>query len=139
MPNFGEYLKGLREKQRMSLRDVEKRTGVSNPYLGQIEQGNRPPPHPKILKKLAPAYDVPVEELIRAAGYLDEAQSHWSELDQLQWAVNTIQKDPEYEFGTRLDVGELKPDVMRFIVSMYEKTTGKKLLSRRWPNAVYHP
>lgn len=130
MPDFGEYLRVLRGKQRMSLRDVERRTGVSNAYLGQIEQGKRPPPHPNILKKLAPIYDVPVEELIRAAGYLDEAQSHWSELDQLQWAVNAIQKDPGYEFGTRLDVGELKPDVMRFIVQMYEKTTGKKLLSR---------
>jgi len=75
MPNFGEYLKGLREKQRMSLRDVERRTGVSNAYLGQIEQAKRPPPHPNILKKLASLYGVPVYELMAAAGYLDEAQS----------------------------------------------------------------
>ncbi len=75
MPGFGEYLKLLREKQRMSLRDVERRAGVSNAYLGQIEQGKRPPPHPNILKKLAPLYGVPVYELMAAAGYLDEAQS----------------------------------------------------------------
>jgi len=72
---FGEYLKMLREKQRMSLRDVERRTGVSNAYLGQIEQDKRPPPHPNILKKLASVYDVSVYELMTAAGYLDEAQS----------------------------------------------------------------
>ncbi len=70
---FGEYLKMLREKQRMSLRDVERRTGVSNVYVGQIEQAKRPPPHPNILKKLAPIYDVSVYELMTAAGYLDEA------------------------------------------------------------------
>jgi len=130
MPGFGEYLKLLRDKQRMSLRHVERRTGVSNAYLGQIEQGKRPPPHPSILKKLAPVYDVPVYELMRVAGYLDEAGSQGGEVDQLRWALNAIQKDPEYDFGTRLDVEGLTPDVMRFIVYMYEKTTGKKLLSR---------
>ena len=72
---FSEYLKSLREKQRMSLRDVEWRTGVSNAYLGQIEQAKRPAPHPNILKKIAPVYDVSVRELMAAAGYLDEAQS----------------------------------------------------------------
>lgn len=114
----------------MSLRDVERRTGVSNAYLGQIEQAKRPPPHPNILKKLALTYDVSVYELMRAAGYLDETESQWGEVDQLRWALNAIQKDPEYDFGTRLDVEGLTPDVMRFIVYMYEKTTGKKLLSR---------
>lgn len=130
MPVFGEYLKLLREKQRMSLRYVERRTGVSNAYLGQIEQGKRPPPHPNILKKLAPIYDVPIYELMRVAGYLGDAQNQCGEVNQLQWAIDAIQKDPEYDFGTRLDVEGLTPDVMRFIVYMYEKTTGKKLLSR---------
>ncbi len=75
---FSEYLKSLRGNQRMSLRDVERRTGVSNAYLGQIEQGKRPPPHPNILKKLAPIYDVSMYELMAAAGYLDEAQERSS-------------------------------------------------------------
>lgn len=129
MADFGEYLKALREKQRMSLRDVERECGVSNSYMGQIEQGKKPPPHPNILKKLAPVYHVPVYELMRAAGYLDEEQRQWSEMEQLRWAVNTIQLDPEYVFGVRLDVEELTPQVMRFIVQVYEKATGKKLLS----------
>ncbi|MBA7572722.1 hypothetical protein ES708_14508 [subsurface metagenome] len=72
---FGEYLKSLREKQRMSLRDAERQTGVSNVYLGQMEQAKRPPPHPNILKKLALGYGVSVHELMTAAGYLDEPQS----------------------------------------------------------------
>lgn len=129
MANFGEYLKALREKQRMSLRDVERECGVSNSYLGQIEQGRRPPPHPNILKKLAAFYHVSVYELMRAAGYLDEEQRQWSEMERLRWAVNAIQQDPEYVFGIRLDVEELTPQVMRFIVQVYEKATGKKLLS----------
>jgi len=129
MANFGEYLKALREKQRMSARDVERECGVSNSYVGQIEHGKRPPPHPNVLKKLAPLYHVSVYELMRAAGHLDEEQEQWSEMEQLRWAVNTIQVDPEYAFGARLNVEGLTPEVMRFIVQVYEKTTGKKLLS----------
>jgi len=130
MSHFGEYLRVLRGKQRMSLRDVERRTGVSNAYLGQIEQSKRPPPHPNILKKLAPIYDVSVDELMRVAGYLDEAQSLWDEVDRLRWAVDAIQRDREHAYGARLDVEGLTPEVMRFIVHMYEKATGKKLLSK---------
>jgi len=37
--NFSQFLKSLRERQRMSLRDVEKESGVSNAYIAQIERG----------------------------------------------------------------------------------------------------
>ena len=46
--NFGHFLKSLREKQRMSLRDAERESGVSNAYIAQIEKGDRPPPSPEI-------------------------------------------------------------------------------------------
>ena len=52
-PSFGEYLKSLREKQRMSLREAEKESGVSNAYIAQIERGDRPAPSPDILRKLS--------------------------------------------------------------------------------------
>jgi len=38
MENFGEYLKRLRLEQRLSLRDVEEKAGVSNSYIALIEQ-----------------------------------------------------------------------------------------------------
>ena len=37
---FGKYLKSLREKQRMSLREAERESGVSNAYIAQIERGD---------------------------------------------------------------------------------------------------
>ena len=58
--NFSQFLKSLRERQRMSLRDVEKESGVSNAYIAQIERGDRPAPSPEILRKLAKAYKVTV-------------------------------------------------------------------------------
>ena len=66
--NFGHFLKSLRERQRMSLRDVEKESGVSNAYIAQIERGDRPAPSPEILRKLAGAYKVTVRELLMRAG-----------------------------------------------------------------------
>jgi transcriptional regulator with XRE-family HTH domain len=62
--NFGHFLKSLRDRQRMSLRDVEKESGVSNAYIAQLEKGDRPAPSPDILKKLARAYNVTVRELL---------------------------------------------------------------------------
>jgi len=72
--NFGQFLKSLRERQRMSLRDAEKESGVSNAYITQIEHGGRAAPSPEILRKLAKAYRVTVRELFMRAGYLDEPE-----------------------------------------------------------------
>jgi len=63
--NFGEYLRTLRLEQKLSLREAEKLSGVSNSYLGLIERGQRPIPGADILKKLAPVYDVPARDLMK--------------------------------------------------------------------------
>ncbi|MBN2416960.1 helix-turn-helix domain-containing protein [bacterium] len=68
---FGEFLRHLRKEKQLTLRDVEKSTGISNPYLSQIETGARKPPHPTILSKLASCYGVTPELLMEQAGYLE--------------------------------------------------------------------
>ena len=54
----------------MSLRGVQRLSGISNAYLSQIEKGLRHP-GPKLLRRLAALYGVGVEELFRKAGYLE--------------------------------------------------------------------
>lgn len=125
--NFGKYLKGLRNNQRLSLRDVEAKGSISPSYLAQIEQGRRRPPGPDILKRLAPVYDVPVRDLLKAAGYLEEAGGTLSEEEEVELAFKYVMSDPRYKSGARVK-GELTTDVKRFIVEMYEKATGKRLL-----------
>jgi len=125
--NFGEYLRGLRIEKRLSLREVEKMSGVSNSYLGLIERGQRPIPGADILKKLAPVYDVPVRDLLNAAGYLKDEDITLTEDDEVEMAFNYVMNDPRYKSGTRVR-GGLTTDVKRFIVEMYEKATGKRLL-----------
>jgi transcriptional regulator with XRE-family HTH domain len=127
MENFGEYMKTLRDEQRLSLRDVAAQTGVSISYLTQIEHGRKKNPGPDMLKRLAPIYSVPVRDLLKAAGYLEEVKPVLTDEEEVEMAFRYVMNDPRYKSGTRVK-GVLTPDIKRFIVEMYEKATGKTLL-----------
>ena len=130
MINFGDYLRSLREGQKLSLREAAAKTGVSVSYITQIENGRRNAPGPEVLKKLAPAYNVPVRDLLRAAGYMNdikEIKPALSDEEEVERAFRYAISDPRYQPGTRC-TGPITTDVKRFIVEMYEKATGKKLL-----------
>lgn len=71
---FGQYLKKLRVEQGYTIRQVEMKTGISNAYLSQIENGKRNIPTAQILQKLAPVYGVETTELLTVAGYIDKVE-----------------------------------------------------------------
>jgi transcriptional regulator with XRE-family HTH domain len=58
----------------LSLRQVEKLTGISNAYLSQLENGHTTNPSPHLLAKLARAYGVPYAQLMEAAGYTENEE-----------------------------------------------------------------
>ena len=60
-----------RDLRKLSLRDVEKATGISNPYLSQIENDQVNKPSPFFLHKLATLYGIDYELLMEAAGYVE--------------------------------------------------------------------
>ena len=128
METFGPYLKRLRRAKGLSLKQVEEAAEVSNAYLSQIERGIRKPPHPDILKRLARTYEIPVEELLEAAGYLEDAQDRRLQRQKIERAFDHVITDPKYRYGTRLKGSALSLDAKRFIVEMYEKMTDRKLL-----------
>ena len=127
--NFGQFLKSLRERQRLSLRDVEKEAGVSNAYISQIEKGDRPPPRPDILKKLAQTYKITVRELLMRAGYFDDPEVTATEEERIEAAFQYVLSDPDYKLGTRIRGEALVIEAKRGIVIVYETLTGKKLLT----------
>lgn len=71
--NLGNYIRGIRLKKGgkgyWSLSAVAKRAGISHSFLSQVERGHYMA-SPQFLTKLAPALQVPVEELYRQAGLL---------------------------------------------------------------------
>lgn len=69
---FGEYIRGLRKAKKLTIRQLEEYSGVSNSYLSQLENGKKEIPSATILKKLSDPLGVAHQELMVKAGYLDE-------------------------------------------------------------------
>jgi len=69
--DLGEFIREQRETAKLSLRNLSKLAGVSNPYLSQIERGLRNP-SAEILQAIAKALEISSETLYVRAGILDE-------------------------------------------------------------------
>ena len=67
----GEFIRDQRNAARLSLRNVAKSAGISNPYLSQIERGLRKP-SAEILGQIARALRISAETLYVQAGILEE-------------------------------------------------------------------
>ncbi len=78
---LGDYLREQRVAIRLSLRQLAEATGVSNPYLSQIERGLRRP-SAEVLQSIAKALHVSAETLYVQAGILspDDAEIRSVEL-----------------------------------------------------------
>jgi repressor LexA len=68
---FGLYIRKLRTDKKMTIRQLELYSGVSNAYLSHIENGKRGIPSPDILKKLSKPLGVEYASLMKAAGHID--------------------------------------------------------------------
>ena len=66
---LGSTLKRARTRRALSLRDVERRTGIKSGHLSQIETGVIAKPDMAILWDLATIYDLRFSELLRLAGH----------------------------------------------------------------------
>jgi transcriptional regulator with XRE-family HTH domain len=68
--SVGEYIADRRRAAELTLRQLAELTGVSNPYLSQIERGLRRP-SAEVLQQLSKALRVSAESLYVRAGILD--------------------------------------------------------------------
>jgi len=72
--DLGEYIRDQRKMAEISLRQLARLAGVSNPYLSQIERGLRRP-SAEILQQIAKALRISAEALYVQAGILEERPS----------------------------------------------------------------
>ena len=61
---LGQFIREQRQLARLSLREMARLSSVSNAYLSQIERGLHEPSM-RVLRALADALGVPLEELVR--------------------------------------------------------------------------
>lgn len=71
--DLGGYLREQRQQAQLSVRQLADRSGISNPYLSQIERGLKKP-SAEILQALAKGLRISAEQLYVHAGILDEAR-----------------------------------------------------------------
>jgi SOS regulatory protein LexA len=83
---FGAYLKKLRKEKGLTIRQLEEKSGVSNAYLSQLENGKRGLPSPDILKKIHEPLEVGYDELMEKAGYI----SAETRMDLLPETISTM-------------------------------------------------
>lgn len=67
---IGEFIREQREQAHVSLRQLARLAGVSNPYLSQIERGLRKP-SADILQQIAKGLAISAEQLYVRAGILE--------------------------------------------------------------------
>jgi transcriptional regulator with XRE-family HTH domain len=73
--HLGDYIRAQRRDSNVSLRQLAKLAGVSNPYLSQIERGLRKP-SAEILQQIAKALRISAEALYVQAGILEQREGN---------------------------------------------------------------
>ncbi len=68
--DIGSFIRSQRELAQVSLRQLAEKSGVSNPYLSQVERGLRKP-SADVLNQIAKALRVSAEVLYVRAGILE--------------------------------------------------------------------
>lgn len=74
-PTLGERLRETRARAGLSLREVERRSGVNSGYLSQLERNEVTHPGPTVLQKVSKGYGEPFQVLMRWAGYIEDDPS----------------------------------------------------------------
>ena len=100
-PDLGEFIREQRRIGQLSLRKLSELSGISNPYLSQIERGLRRP-SAEILQQIARALSISAETLYVRAGILEPR-------DGSPDLVAEIRRDPH-----------LDEDQKRALVHIYE-------------------
>ena len=72
--DIGSLIRDLRENAQVSVRQLAERSGVSNPYLSQVERGLHQPSM-RVIKLISEALNVSAETLLTHAGLLSHASS----------------------------------------------------------------
>ena len=72
MNELGTYIKEKRTEKGLSIRRLAELANISHTEVKRIEDGLRKQTSPQVLRSIASALGAPYEELMSAAGYIDE-------------------------------------------------------------------
>jgi transcriptional regulator with XRE-family HTH domain len=96
--DIGGFIRDLRRNARISLRQLAEQTGVSNPYLSQIERGLRKP-SAEVLQQIASALRVSTPVMYLRAGLLDAKDG--------QGVLAAIAADPDLTIAQKQSLSQI--------------------------------
>jgi transcriptional regulator with XRE-family HTH domain len=106
-PSLGDIIRRQRELNEMSMRRFAELSGISNPYLSQIERGLREPSE-KVMEAIARNLDLTVDALYEQAGIANEDDTGDGTV------VEAIRADPK-----------LTPRQRQALIEIYESFVGR--------------
>lgn len=114
----------------MSVAEASQHSGISVPYLYQIEDGRRNP-SAKVLARLAAAYKVRLEDLLVKAELLPAAVVDGPDSEprseKISRAFEFVLRDPGVRAGS--EAMQKLPDEARLaIIRLYERAEGLRIL-----------
>ncbi|SEN87062.1 Helix-turn-helix [Amphibacillus marinus] len=80
---IGEIIKELRNKKGISARELSRRSGISQPYLSQLETGKNNNPTNEVLKKIASGLSIEFVELIHLSNYYNAEEVEKNKINKL--------------------------------------------------------
>lgn len=145
---FGQYLKEIRKKRKLTIRQLDTYSGVSHSYISQMERGERGVPSPDILLKLSKPLGVKYEDLMEKAGYLnkeDVMRDSFSkgiiklkphEKYENEELFKEINENPDFFSGKDLEYrrkmsnvifDSLDPEIAKFLIDIYLNENKKEV------------
>lgn len=112
---FGDFLKGLRKAKKMTIRQLELYSKVSNAYISQLERGERGIPSPDILKKLSHPLGADYNDLMIKAGYVEENKKE-SDYALPEEVILNVIREAEAEFKVSLRDDPLVESAVRDLI-----------------------
>jgi len=91
-PSLGDTLKEARAAAGLSLRDVERRTGIRNAHLSQLETGGIVRPEMALLWDLAAVYDLDFSTLLRLAGHTGGPETAGERRQRMTVALRALEE-----------------------------------------------
>lgn len=116
---LSQVLKEAREKSNLSLREVERVTGIKNAHLSQIENDRIDRPEMAMLWQLASLYRIEYDRLLRLAGHVKGGDTSGRQRQRMSVALRAM--------------GELSPTEQNDALSYMAKLRRKRKRERRAP------
>ncbi len=108
MRSVGEYIRSQRSQAQMSVRRLAEMSGVSNPYISQIERGLKKP-SADVLMQISKALSIAPAALYHVAGLLDSELEPGATPPPAASVIDAIGADPH-----------LTDEQKRSLVQVYE-------------------